>query len=466
MDPLSLANAELVKAVQALLVQQGSALEASPLLSLLGQDVDLLLQALTPDGVKLKLPSGQTVTAQGNLPYPEGTQLRVRVAQAAPGESGVRLQLREATPPALPALLAPLVQSEAQTLMTRLAQPEPPAELLPLVRLLSVLADVPPANNAAVPPSAERLQAALRLLPEPQLLALGKALGMNGTVTPTKLAEAVQAWIGEGIRAADTLPPTSSLSTVPTERMAPAVVEHLLTRFQTLLLQHPTIPPEHRDALTTWLRHLLARENPEAPSLSSPSPARTDSARLAPPARPGEPPVPLQPTPSATASMASKADAPESWETWIRTTVTTLTQPTASPREAPFHALQAKEGTAYFEIPLPWPQASPMQIWVEADAPDDRQPARDATKRVLLGLRFSQLGETRLGLAQGAFGLRVRVWTEHPERLESQRPAMEAELRDLAPTVDLRIFALTYSADGTIPTIRSLVAGPSLSALG
>jgi hypothetical protein len=162
----------------------------------------------------------------------------------------------------------------------------------------------------------------------------------------------------------------------------------------------------------------------------------------------------------------SKAEVPESWESWIRGTVSTLTSPAASPQEAPFHALQAKEGTAYFEIPLPWAQASPLQIWVEADAPEERRSPRDATKRVLLGLAFSRLGETRLGMAQGSFGLQIRIWTEHPEALEVERKNIEEELQPLGKPVDLKIHTLTYNADGTIPSIRSLVVGPSLSALG
>ena len=166
------------------------------------------------------------------------------------------------------------------------------------------------------------------------------------------------------------------------------------------------------------------------------------------------------------AHAGAKAELPESWESWIRGTVATLSNPALSPREAPFHALQAKEGTAFFEIPLPWGQASPLQIWVESDAPEERQGGRDTTKRVLLGLSFSSLGETRLGMAQGAFGLQIRVWTEHPEALENEKESLKKELEDLGKTVDLKIYTLTYGPDGTIPSLRSLVVGPSLKALG
>jgi len=56
--------------------------------------------------VSLGLPSGQVVTAQGQLPFPEGSELLVRVL-AGTGDAPVRLQTLQATPPAAPAILAP-----------------------------------------------------------------------------------------------------------------------------------------------------------------------------------------------------------------------------------------------------------------------------------------------------------------------------------------------------------------------
>lgn len=470
MDPLAAQNLDLVKAVQALLVRQGTAVEGGALLALLGQDVDMLLQALTPESATLKLPGGQTITAQGELPYPEGTQLRVRVLAPPPGETGFRLQLREASPPSLPAILSPLVQSEAQTLAARLFQEPPAAGMEPLMRLLSKLADIP-AGKPSPLPATEQLQAALRQLPADQSAALGRILGVGTLASPQELTTALQSLF-------QSLAPAPFLNTLPAP-LPPGdiglkeLVQQVLARFQNLVAEHPEVPAAHREALTLWLRDQAmprpqAEETPTTRPGAPPDPhaaaPKSQTPHLASSDAPVRSASPLMLT--AQGSGISNAEAPESWESWIRGTVSTLTNPTASPQEAPFHALQAKEGTAYFEIPLPWAQASPLQIWVEADAPEDRRSPRDATKRVLLGLAFSHLGETRLGMAQGTFGLQIRIWTEHPETLETERKNIEEELQTLGKPVDLKIHTLTYNADGTIPSIRSLVVGPSLSALG
>ena len=81
-----------------------------------------------------------------------------------------------------------------------------------------------------------------------------------------------------------------------------------------------------------------------------------------------------------------------------------------------------------------------------------------------MGLNFTRLGETRLGVAKGPTGLQVRVWTEHPECLE--RDPMEAELRTLGPAVDLRILPLQPGPGGFVPSLRSLVTGPTMQFLG
>jgi hypothetical protein len=106
-------------------------------------------------------------------------------------------------------------------------------------------------------------------------------------------------------------------------------------------------------------------------------------------------------------------------------------------------------------------------MWLESDRdPKGQGDPREETQRVLLGLTFTRLGETRVGLARRGADLRVRVWTEHPELLESSRSEVEAELRDLGGSVDLQILPLAPGADGTIPTVRSQVAGTTLQALG
>lgn len=469
MDPIQAQTTNLVSAVQALLVRQGAAIEGSALMALLGQDVEVLFQALAQGGgVQLQLPSGQTVTAQGELPYPEGTQLRVRILPASTGEAGLRLQVQEARPPGAPAVLSPLTQSEAASLAARLSQESPPPELVPLVRLLSVLTDAPP--RTMVLPSSEQIQATLRELPGALLSSLGKALGAGGMASLQELSTALQTFLLDPQKATPV-----AISEVAHQQISPGqglqtMVQQVIARFQLMVSQHPEIPANDRDPLVDWIRNLLQKPVEATPS-TPPRTAASPEARTPPEARAGTavsadsltPPKLLT---ALRAHTGSKAELPESWESWIRGSVTTLASPAASPQEAPFHTLQAKEGTAFFEIPLPWAQASPLQIWVESDAPEERREGQEATKRVLLGLKFSNIGETRLGLAQGSFGLQIRVWTEHPEALEDEKERMKRELEDLGKAVDLRIYALTYGPDGTIPTVRSLVVGPSLSALG
>jgi hypothetical protein len=85
---------------------------------------------------------------------------------------------------------------------------------------------------------------------------------------------------------------------------------------------------------------------------------------------------------------------------------------------------------------------------------------------VLLGLSFSNLGETRVGIAKGPAGLQVRVWAEHPEPLEASRQAVESELQELGDRVDLRILPLAPGPGGAIPSLRSQVTGATLEAMG
>ena len=172
------------------------------------------------------------------------------------------------------------------------------------------------------------------------------------------------------------------------------------------------------------------------------------------------------PSAALVAAARSGPGLPETWESWIRAAVKTLSDPAASPREAPFHAAQAKEGTAFYELPLPWAPQTPLQVWVESDRQGQGGARRDETRTVLVGLKFTRLGETRLGVAKGPAGLQVRVWTEHPELLTSAQEAMERELGALGPAVDLKILPLRPGPGGFVPSLRSLVTGPTMQMLG
>ena len=68
------------------------------LLALVGKDVGMIYLGQIAGGkVSLALPSGQVVTAQGQLPYPEGSELLVRVL-AGTGDAPVMQRTAAAAP--------------------------------------------------------------------------------------------------------------------------------------------------------------------------------------------------------------------------------------------------------------------------------------------------------------------------------------------------------------------------------
>ncbi len=156
------------------------------------------------------------------------------------------------------------------------------------------------------------------------------------------------------------------------------------------------------------------------------------------------------------------AEQPESWFTWMKEAMKTLANPATSPAEAPFHQLQAKEGTGWFEIPLPWaPGVEPLRIWIEDErdaAGTDAAPAH----RVFLSVPFSALGEVRLGLEQRSAGLRVRLWLQDPSQVAALRPELEAELRALGRPVDLQVLTLPPG----LPDLRAMAGASPLQAMG
>jgi len=424
MDPVQAAVTTLLNALQP---ASQPALPAAPLqalMELIGQDVTMLFLGQDPaGGVSLALPSGQVVTAQGQLPYPQGSELLVRVLAGA-GDAPVRLQTLQAAPPAAPAILAPLSQGEAAPLLAGLSQPDPPPALADLAGLAQLLTPGP---------SPGQIQEAVAALPAPALAALKVILELPQGAAPAAVASALETWLAAA--------PAQPRPQAP----AQAAVTDLLQRFQAALDRHPELPPAQGAPLVQWLRQLLAAD---------PRPAAPDTPAQA-----------LQQLLSG--RQGAPADLPATWEAWLRAGIKTLNDPAAAPQGAAFHAAQAKEGTAFYELPLPWAPQHPLQMWVESDRnPKDQGQAQGETKRVLLGLSFSSLGETRLGIAKGPAGLQVRVWAEHPELLEASRAAVEGELNDLGDRVDLKIMALSPGPGGTIPSLRSQVTGATLEALG
>ncbi len=159
---------------------------------------------------------------------------------------------------------------------------------------------------------------------------------------------------------------------------------------------------------------------------------------------------------------AAMAEQPETWSTWMKEAMKTLADPAASPDESTFHRLQAKEGTGWFELPLPWaPGAEPMRIWIEEEQSPSRRES-ERVHRVFLSISFSTLGEVRLGLEARSAGLRVRLWVQDPQQVASIRHDLETELASLGRPVDLQVFALP---PGTLD-LRAMAGANPLQAMG
>lgn len=444
MDPVTLASVQSL--VQALRLGPGQAPEAAAALArLAGQEVNLLLLLKTSEGVTLRMPSGQRVTAQGDLPFPEGTRLQVQV-QATP--EGLRLKTLAAQPPEIPDLLAPLAQGEARSLMAKVASGqggEAVQILKALVTLLGRPAEAPGAALAGPPgtvaaPHPVDLAQALSSLPPAEVATLARALGLPPEAAPVKLAEALSRVL---------------LRPAAPEETALAAAPRLLARLSQLL-GRPVAAESVSDPLVQVVTRFFGRSAEQAPA--SP-PVSTGAA-------PPPPPQAAQRLAQVLAATpAPPPEVPATWEAWLPTTLKALSDPAASPREAPFHALQAREGTAFFEVPLPWSPGSPLHLWVEEDAAERASPGEAPVKRMLLGLRLSALGEARVGLAWAPKALAVRLWVEHPEALETELEALRKDLAAEGCAVDLRMARLEPGPGG-IPSLQALVAGRSLEALG
>jgi hypothetical protein len=139
-----------------------------------------------------------------------------------------------------------------------------------------------------------------------------------------------------------------------------------------------------------------------------------------------------------------------------------LADPALSPAESAFHRLQAKEGTAWFELPLPWAAgAEPLRIWIEAER-EQAGTGSEPVHRVFLSVPFSTLGEVRLGLEQRSAGLRVRLWLQEPDQVNGLRADLEAELTSLGRPVDLQVLTLPPGS----PDLRALAGASPLQAMG
>lgn len=132
--------------------------------AMVGQALEATLESAGPEGLRLRLPGGQELVAQGNLSFPLGSLLALK-ALPLPGGAGLQLQVVRATPPPVPALLHPLAQGEAAPLMARLQTPGPALDAL--AALLRSLVQAGPA--AAEQPEAWStwMKEAVRALADP-----------------------------------------------------------------------------------------------------------------------------------------------------------------------------------------------------------------------------------------------------------------------------------------------------------
>ncbi len=507
--------------LEALRLVEGASTPEAPFAAAPGAELKAVLTEISSQGLLLMLADGRSFTAAGKLPYPPGTELTFRIQPQTDGST--QLQTLRANPPAPPALLAPLVQGEATSLLQRLAVPELAAELRSLKALLDRLPPPPPpAPVAGLPPALAPLAEALGLplaasseaadapdprqvgatLPADPPVSARPSLSVEGLTTalrarglPPEPARALARLLVAADPPQATLQARTPAPGVPAgpapsagappdrallrafglpEPLVQALVPHesdsgaaepspsapsassddasgrlkqLLDRLpaplaQRVLVLLTLLPPAgqgqalpRQDPLAQLIRALLPQlARPEAPA----------KAAAPPPALAGQAPM-LQPS------------EPETWTRWLKEVTATLSHPEASPAEAPFHRLQAREGTALFEVPLPWtPDPGTLEIWAEREAVGS---GREEVHRVLLALNLGRTGELRVALQSGPGGVQAQV-VATPAIAARLEPLLREELGEPSP------FPLTVRPATELPPRPRALAGTGLQALG
>jgi len=309
----------------------------------------------------------------------------------------------------------------------------------------------PPAARQGIAPRLEAASPVVR-----QLVALAAGLPLDAGAK--KIAEAM-ATAGKGVSEAakgilslgdgDADPADVSAGRQEWAARAEDRLGHLL-RFEALLSQS-ALPQIDRDGMSSWFRSIVDL-------LMAVKSARQDMARErqsdASPAA-GQGPAGL---------LRLPGEQVQTWRSWLDGCVRALADPAAA-GEAAFHALAAKENVNYFELPLPWMPGRALELWVESDGGDDGRDRGDAGKRVLLGMTFSALGETRVGLESFGKRLNVRIWAERTGSIESVLPQLQSELAALGFEAAVSLSALVPQ-DGPVPSIKSALGGPGLNAVG
>lgn len=389
-------------------------------------------------------------------PGPAVPPALLQALEALPAPERQALARSLSLPPAVP--LEPLAQA-LRTAILRPSEAAPP--LPPALKAALLLPESGPEGPGRPPglrtPQIPELERALAAWPDPLKASLAQALqvplpppvpGARPPALPPvrDLAEALVRWIAQLEEAGE--PGTKGAKggsgrTAPGRTALPAALDRLLA--------HPALPPSLKEAAAQWFRALMAAPlegaDPRPSSDRGPAPSPSTAPAPAPGAKAADP------------SQGPGLRQAEPWEAWVKGSTQVLADPKASPREAPFHALQGLERSAFFELPLPGRGSGPLQLWVEEDASPD--PGAPPVHRVLMSLRFTALGETRVGLVKAGGSLSVRIWAEHPRTLEGVEAELRASLEDLGGPVSLGFAALDPGA----PTVRALAAGPGYQGL-
>lgn len=448
-----------------------------PLLRSLG--VALGLPAAAPPAERLQVLESWVRALPGGLPEtPTELEPKLQTLLARPALRGMEAEALQtslavwAHPNPDPPTLSQIPAPDRNLLRSLLGLPEPPtaADPDPLAAFLEgrdpgIPAAARPASQTepGFRPAMDRpLEPSLvAALPEPALRILARALGFTVPEPPAGHAAAM---------------PAATAFRLPAGSLAELLRPALQQLFQALDLPMPEDADQARELLARTLPDLLGRAK-DAPSriiqgfLSRnpdlPASLRTTlqvAGQLVERAKAGLTQSPGSEALKGTVASPEPLPAarPETWESWIRSGMEVLGDPALSPGEAPFHLAQAREGTALFELPLPWAPQNPLQIWVEGDAEGEGAAFAEAEKRVLLSFEFSRTGQTRVGLGQSSRLLRVRIWAEDPGPIQARQAELETELEALGKPVDLKILPMGSGA----PDLRALARGRGLELLG
>jgi hypothetical protein len=257
-----------------------------------------------------------------------------------------------------------------------------------------------------------------------------------------------------------------------------------LLQFEVLGAQN-SFPAEAKNSLASWFNSIVdilfkaKAPKPEAAETSqTDSPHKTNAAphsaaaNVAPVRHANQksvsPRAPSLPAEQAARPNEAPLEKPQTWQAWIKDSIQALINPRVSVKESVFHALAAKEGVNYFELPMPWMPDRQMEIWVETDSleGDGSGSKEKESHRILLALNFTVLGDTRVGIESAAKRLNIKIWAEHPDFIEKEAPQMQNELSALGFDLQMSIQPLVSDQGRPAPSIKSLIVGSSLHAVG